>query len=335
MASVNNGGESPALSAVVLAAGEGKRMHARRAKVLHEACGRALIDHVLAAVEPLAPGQLVVVVGHLRAQVETHLAGRGVSLAIQEPPLGTGDAVARALPLLPAAGDVLVLSGDAPLVTTATLEALLELRRSAATAAALATAVVPEAGDYGRIVRSGVGDVVAIVEARDASEEQRTIREVNAGTYVFEVGALKTAVGALQRDNAQGEYYLTDAVGILAASGMRVAGLALADWTEMLGVNSRTELAEVHRLFNARMVCMVQQAGATVLDPDTTSIDCDCTVGRDTVLEPGVHLRRGCVIGGRCLIGAHSVLEGVTLPEGAIVPPLTYRRGPEDSSVER
>jgi bifunctional UDP-N-acetylglucosamine pyrophosphorylase/glucosamine-1-phosphate N-acetyltransferase len=335
MASVSNGGDSPSLCAVVLAAGEGKRMHTQRAKVLHEACGRRLIDHVLAAVEPLAPAPLVVVVGHLRAQVETHLAGRGVSLAIQEPPLGTGDAVARALPLLPVTGDVLVLSGDAPLVTTTTLEALLELRRSAATAAALATAVVPEAGEYGRIVRNGAGDVVAIVEARDASEEQRTIREVNAGTYAFEVGALKTAVGALQRGNAQGEYYLTDVVEILAANGMRIAGLALADWTEVVGVNSRAELAEAHRLLNARVICTLQRAGATVLDPATTWVDCDCTVGRDTVLEAGVHLRRGCVIGGRCRIGAHAVLEGVALPEGAIVPPLTYRRGREDSCVKR
>jgi bifunctional UDP-N-acetylglucosamine pyrophosphorylase/glucosamine-1-phosphate N-acetyltransferase len=310
-------------------------MHTQRAKVLHEACGRTLIDHVLAAVEPLAPRPLVVVVGHLRVQVETHLAGRGLALAIQEPPLGTGDAVAQALPLLPGAGEVLVLSGDAPLLTPATLEALVGLRRSGATAAALATAIPPEAGEYGRIVRNGAGDVVAIVEARDATEEQRGIREVNAGTYVFELAALRTAIGALQRDNAQGEYYLTDVVGILAAGGLRVAGLVLADWAEMVGVNSRAELVEVHRLLNARGVRKLQQGGVTVLDPATTWVDSDCTVGYDTVLEPGVHLRRGCVVGASCRIGAHSVLESVTLRDGAVVSPLTYQRGAESPPVER
>ena len=148
------------VSAVVLAAGEGKRMHTRRAKVLHEAGGRALIDHVLAALEPLAPAPVVVVVGHLRAQVEAHLAGSSMVLAVQDPPHGTGDAVARALPLLPEGGETLVVSGDVPLVTPATLEALVELRRSRNAAAALVTAQLAEPGTYGRIVRNPVGDVV-------------------------------------------------------------------------------------------------------------------------------------------------------------------------------
>jgi bifunctional UDP-N-acetylglucosamine pyrophosphorylase/glucosamine-1-phosphate N-acetyltransferase len=311
---------------VVLAAGEGKRMRTGRAKVLHEAGGRALVDHVLAALERLAPSPIVVVVGHLRAQVEAYLAGRAVALAVQEPPRGTGDAVAHALPLLPEEGETLVVSGDAPLITPATLEALVEVRHSRSAVAALATAVLGEPGNYGRIVRNQSGDVVAIVEARDTTVAERGIREVNAGTYVFDQVALRRAIPGLQPDNDQGEYYLTDVVGILAAQGLRVVGLQLEDPAEMAGVNSRADLAEVHRLLNARIVHRLQEAGVTVLDPTTTWVDAGCTVGGDTVLEAGVHLRRGCVIGYGCRIGAHSVLDGVIVPGGAVVPPLTYRR---------
>jgi len=300
-------------------------MRTGRAKVLHEAGGRALVDHVLAALEPLAPSPIVVVVGHLRPQVEEHLVGRNVALAVQDPPHGTGDAVALALSHVPAEGDVLVLSGDAPLITSVTLEALVELRRSRSAVAALATAVLAEPGNYGRIVRNQAGDVVAIVEARDTTVAQRGIREVNAGTYVFELAALRAAIPGLRPNNDQGEYYLTDVVGILAAQDLGVVGLQLEDPAEMAGVNSRAGLAEVHRLLNARIVHRLQEAGVTVLDPATTWVDADCTVGRDTVLEAGVHLRRRCVIGERCRIGAHSVLVGVAASDGTTVPPLTQR----------
>lgn len=318
-------GENMNLSVVILAAGEGKRLKTARAKVLHEACGRPLLDHVLEAVEPLRPDRTVVVVGHLREQVEAHLGGRGVALAVQEPPRGTGDAVATALPLLPEAGEVLVLSGDVPLITAATLAALVELRRSRGAAAALVTAVLAEPAGYGRIVRNGAGDVAAIVEAKDASDEQRAIREVNAGTYVFDLVELRPALAQLRPDNVQGEYYLTDVIGRLVAGGLEVAGLPLTDAAEMAGVNSRADLAEVHRVLNARVIGRLQEAGVTVLDPLTTWVEWNCRVGRDSVLEPGVHLRRSCVLGERCRIGAGSVLEGVALEDGTSIPPLTFR----------
>ncbi len=313
------------LAAVVLAAGEGKRLATARAKVLHLAGGRALVDHVLAALAPLAPDRAVVVVGHLREQVAAHLGGRA-ALVVQDPPRGTGDAVAKALPLLPERGDALVLSGDVPLITVATLEALVALRASRGAAAALVTAVLADGGGYGRVVRDGNGDVTAIVEAGDADPEQLAIREVNAGTYVFDLEALRPAIAALTPDNAQGEFYLTDVIRNLVRSGQKVAGLRLADPTEMAGVNSRADLAEVHRLLNARVIGRLQAGGVTVLDPATTWVDEGCTAGRDTVLEPGVHLRGGCVLGERCRVGAGSVLEGVRLPDGGDVPPLTARR---------
>jgi bifunctional UDP-N-acetylglucosamine pyrophosphorylase/glucosamine-1-phosphate N-acetyltransferase len=315
------------IAAVVLAAGEGKRMKTATAKVLHEAGGRALVDHVLDALAPLVPRPLVIVVGHLRDQVERHLAGREALFAVQDPPRGTGDAVGRALPLLPREGEALVLSGDVPLIGSETLAALVELRRARCAAAALATAVLPDAGSYGRVVRGADGDVAAVVEAKDADAPQRAIREVNAGTYAFDLAALRSALAGLSPANAQQEYYLTDTIGVMAARGMRVAAMQLRDPAEMAGVNSRADLAEVNRLLGARAVAFLQGAGVTVLDPATTWVDVSCAVGRDTVLEPGVHLRGACRVGAGCRIGAHAVLEDVTLPDGAVVPPLTHLRG--------
>ena len=170
---------------------------------------------------------------------------------------------------------------------------------------------------------------MGVVEAGDATVKQRAIREVNAGAYVFDLGALRRAISQLRPNNDQGEYYLTDVVGIVAANGLGVAALPLADPAEMAGVNSRADLAEVHRLLNERVIRRLQEAGVTVLDPATTWVDADCTVGRDAVLEAGVHVRRGCVIGERCRIGAHSVLDGVTVPDGAVVAPLTCRNEAE------
>ncbi|MGE5235645.1 MAG: NTP transferase domain-containing protein [Acidobacteriota bacterium] len=309
-------------AAVVLAAGEGKRLKTTRAKVLHEAAGRPLLDHVLAALAPLHPEPVVVVVGHLRVQVEGHLRGKGLETVVQDPPRGTGDAVAKALPALPRDGDLLVVSGDVPLVTTGSLERLLAARRQGA-AAALLSAVLPEGGGYGRVVRSPDGSVQAIVEARDATVEQRALHEVNAGTYAFELEALREALPRVRPANDQGEYYLTDVIGLLVGGGRQVVAVTLEGPSEMAGVNTRDELAQVHHLLNRRIVGRLQAEGVTVLDPATTWIDFDCTVGADTVLEPGVHLRRGCRVGRSCRVGAHAVLSGVTLPDGAVVAPLT------------
>lgn len=310
------------VAAVVLAAGEGKRLHTGLAKVLHRAAGRPLIDHVLDAVAPLGVRPLVVVVGHLREQVAAHLVGGQASTVVQDPPRGTADAVAQALPLLPEQGRVLVLSGDVPLLTTATLERLLEALGDEGNAIALATAVLDDGGGYGRVVRDREGRVAGIVEARDASREQLSICEVNAGTYAFDIAALRAVVPEISADNAQGEYYLTDAVELLAARGGAVT-VVLDDPEEMAGVNTRAQLAAVHRALNQRVVAALQTAGVTVLDPDTTWVDAACVVGRDTVLEPGVHLRGRCVVGAGCQIGAHAVLDGIALADGTVVPPLT------------
>lgn len=314
------------LGAVVLAAGQGKRLKTGLAKVLHEAHGRPLLAWVLDAVAPLSPAVTVVVVGHLREQVEAYLSGREVGVVVQDPPRGTGDAVRIALPALEGCDAALVLPGDAPLVTSETLRRLVALYESEAAACALLSAVLPDGGPYGRIVRRD-GNVAAIVEARDATPGQRAIREVNAGVYAFALAKIRPLLNRLSPANSQGEYYLTDVVGALVESREKVVALTLEDPEEMLGVNTREELSQVGKKLNARMVRWWLEQGVTVVDPETTWIEVGCEIGRDTVLEPGVHLRGNCRLGEGCRVGAHSVLESVTLPSRTRVEPLTYRKG--------
>lgn len=312
------------VSAVVMAAGEGKRMHTRRAKVLHEAAGQPLLDWVLDALAPLDPRPVVVVIGHLRDQVSAHIRDRGLITAAQDPPRGTGDAVMQAVRFLPTAGEVLVVSGDVPLVTSASLRALLAARRHAQAACAVTTAILQEPGAYGRIQRDPSGNVAAIVEARDAAPDTLAIHEVNVGAYAFDLASLRPLLDELSPDNAQGEYYLTDVIGLAVRRRWPVAASVLADADEMIGVNTRADLAQVHRLLNTRLIASLLASGVSVLNPATTWIEIGCSVDADTVLEPGVHLRRGATIGRGCRIGAHSVLDGVTIPDGAVVPPLTH-----------
>lgn len=314
------------LGAVVLAAGQGKRLKTELAKVLHPAHGRPLLQWVLEAVAPLAPAKTVVVVGHRREQVEAFLSGQKVEIVVQDPPAGTGDAVRVALPALAGCELALVLPGDAPLLQSESLRRLVATFQQEKAACALLSAVLDEGGPYGRIVRRD-GAVVAIVEARDATPEQLAIREVNAGVYVFDVAKIRPLLLELTPTNSQGEYYLTDVVAALVARGEKVVAMSLQDPEEMLGVNTRGELAEVGKKLNARVVRFWQENGVTVLDPETTWIEVGCEIGRDTILEPGVHLRGQCLLGERCRVGAHSVLEDVQLAPGTQVAPLTYLRG--------
>ncbi len=318
------------LTAVVLAAGQGKRLKTGQAKVLHRAGGRALLDHVLAAVADSGASDVVVVVGHLRHQVEDHLRTGSFRVVVQDPPRGTGDAVRCALPVLPDDGEVLIVSGDTPLLRGRTLRRMVEARREAGAAAVVATAVLDDPGAYGRVVRHPAGGVSAIVEARDADPATLAVREVNAGAYLFDRSALAEGLSAITTDNAQGEYYLTDAVGHLAERGLAVIACTLEDPDEMLGVNTREELATAHRLLNRRQLRRLAAHGVTVLDPETTWVDDRCRFGRDVVLEPGVHLRGCCVVPDGCVIGALTVLTDVVLEAGERVPPLTSRHAGSD-----
>jgi bifunctional UDP-N-acetylglucosamine pyrophosphorylase/glucosamine-1-phosphate N-acetyltransferase len=305
-------------SLIVLAAGEGKRMHSSLPKVLHPLLGRTMLGHVLAAAEPLGVQRTLVVVGHGADQVRAELPAAATPV-LQERQLGTGHAVRVALAAAPElTGTVVVLNGDLPLVRPATLAALVGAHEAAGAAATLLTAEVADPGGLGRIVRGPLG-FERIVEERDASPAERAVREINAGAYVFEVAVLREALDKLSTDNDQGEEYLTDVFGTLLAAGQAVATSTAGDPTEALGANDRAQLAVLRGLLRDRINGDWMRAGVTLLDPATTWIDVTVTLGRDAVVEPNTQLRGATVIGEGALVGPDTTLTDVYVAERASV----------------
>ncbi|MFG2737405.1 bifunctional UDP-N-acetylglucosamine diphosphorylase/glucosamine-1-phosphate N-acetyltransferase GlmU [Streptomyces carpaticus] len=313
---------------IVLAAGEGTRMKSATPKVLHEICGRSLVGHVVAAAGELDPERLVVVVGHARERVAAHLAeiAPAALTAVQEEQNGTGHAVRVALAELGGAGElsgtVLVTCGDTPLLTAATLAELTRVHTAEGNAVTVLTAEVPDPTGYGRIVRedgAAGGAVTAIVEQRDATEEQRAIREINSGVFAFDARLLAEALGQLSTDNSQGEEYLTDVLGILRAAGHRAGAARAADHAEIAGINNRVQLAAARRLLNDRLLERAMLAGVTVVDPATTFIDATVTFEPDAVIHPGTQLLGTTHIGGGAEIGPNTRLAHTSVGEGATV----------------
>jgi len=309
------------LAAVVLAAGKGKRMRSALPKVLLEACGRALVEHVLEALRPLAPQPTVVVCGHGAERVRAALKDRDVRFALQEEQLGTGHAVQCALRELPGfRGDLLVVLGDTPLLDTATLQALLHAHRAGGASMTVLTAEVAEPGSLGRIVRGRGGRLERIVEWKDAREEERAIREINTGVLVADAAVLPGALARLAPDNAQREYYLTDVPALLLADGRAVEAWRAPDPSCALGVNTPSELARAAAELRRRAVERLLAAGVWVEDPATTLVDAGVEVGEGTLLRPFTHLMRGARVGARCTVGPHAVLrEGVVVGDDATV----------------
>jgi bifunctional UDP-N-acetylglucosamine pyrophosphorylase/glucosamine-1-phosphate N-acetyltransferase len=291
------------LHVVLLAAGKGTRLKSALAKVAHRAAGSTLIEHVLRAADPLKPVSTTVVIGHQPEQVRAALAARpGVGFAVQEPQLGTGHALLQAAPLLEGKqGHILLLYGDVPLVRTATLERLASHHVESGAAATVLTALFDDPTGYGRIVRTD-GRISAIVEQRDATEAQRAIREINSGIYLFDLAPLFDAIRALGSRNAQGEYYLTDLVAVYRDRGLKFETVVLDDPTEIVGVNSRRELADVSRILRDRKNDELMAAGVTIVDPATTWIQPDVEIGADTVIHPNVYLEGRTRIGTSCEI---------------------------------
>ena len=292
---------------IVLAAGEGTRMKSRtRPKVLHGFAGRSLLGHVLAAAIPLGAQQTVVVVGHRREAVTTHLSeiAPSAEAVVQEEQRGTGHAVRVALQAVPddAGGAVLVLPSDAPLLTPATLTQLLAEHASSGAAATILSSVVADPTGYGRVLRDSTGAVARIVEHKDATPEERAVTEIGTSVYVFDHALLRDAVSRLSTDNAQGEEYLPDVVGILAADGRGISAL-VAPAEETAGVNDRIQLAAAHRLYNARLLHEHMRAGVTVVDPLSTWLDADVTLEPDVTLLPSVDLHGRTQVGEGAEIG--------------------------------
>ncbi|WP_225993712.1 bifunctional UDP-N-acetylglucosamine diphosphorylase/glucosamine-1-phosphate N-acetyltransferase GlmU [Actinomadura rudentiformis] len=331
---------------IVLAAGEGTRMKSRTSKVLHELCGRTMLGHVLAAAGELEPERTIVVVGHRREQVVAHLEGNApaAEAVVQERQGGTGHAVRMVLEQVgELRGTVVVTNGDHPLLRGETLGRLVQTHENEGNAVTILTTEMPDATGYGRILREGEGGAVtAIVEHKDAHDEQRAIREINVGMYAFDGALLADALKRVTTDNAKGEEYLTDVVAILRGDGHRAGAFRAADWVETQGVNDKVQLAQARRQLNDRILEAHMRAGVTVVDPQSTWIDVTVTADADAVVHPGTqlhgrtHLDEGAQVGPGCTltdtrVGAgarviNAVCDSAEIGPEASVGPFAYLR---------
>jgi bifunctional UDP-N-acetylglucosamine pyrophosphorylase/glucosamine-1-phosphate N-acetyltransferase len=307
----------------ILAAGRGTRFRSQRAKVLHRAGGRTLIEHVVRAVAELSPSGIFVVVGHQADEVvaELHSTGiRKLQFIYQKHLLGTGHALLSGRSkLAKAAPRLLVICGDTPLLTAKTLRRFLAAHRRSGAAATVLTAVVDDPSGYGRILRSPNGSVSAIVEHKSATREQLAIREINGGIYCFQAAELFPSLARVRLDPIKKEYYLTDAIGLLARQGRRVSAYLIHDSNEVAGINDRADLARVDNLFRERKARELMLSGVTIQAPETVCIDPDVLVGGDTEIEPGTILRGRTNIGKNCRIGAYSVIADSTLADNVVI----------------
>ncbi len=312
---------------IVLAAGAGTRMRSDTPKVLHNLAGRSMLAHALHSVAKVAPAHLVVLLGHERDRLAPAVAeladelGRPIQVAIQEQQLGTGHAVACGLTALPDdfTGIVVVTYGDVPLLDAVTLADLIAEHTAESAAATVLTTTVADPTGYGRVLRSADGDVTGIVEQADAGPTELAICEINAGVYAFDAASLRSALSRLGTENAQHELYLTDVISIVRADGRAVRAMHVKDSMLVAGVNDRVQLAELGAELNRRIVATHQRAGVTIVDPATTWIDVDVTIGRDTVILPGTQLLGSTRVGGRCQIGPDTTLTDVTVGDEAAV----------------
>lgn len=302
------------LNIVILAAGQGKRMQSNLPKVLHPIAGRPMLSHVLDSARALGAQRIAIVVGHGAEQVkQAYAAQEDLQFALQQPQLGTGHAVLQAAPLLQAshADDVtIILYGDVPLVQPDTLRALLNARASGV---AILTEIVSDATGYGRIVRDAQGNVCAIVEHKDATPEQRAIQEVNTGIMAVPTRQLKSWLAKLTNNNAQGEYYLTDIVGLAVAEGVSVNVAHPVASFETLGVNSRQQQAELERLWQRELARRQLEAGVTIVDPARFDLRGELLCGQDVFIDVGCVFEGRVVLADGVRIGAHCVLRNVTL----------------------
>ena len=309
------------LAIVILAAGKGTRLKSSLAKVLHRAGGRSLVEHVVRACAPLAAKQTVVVVGHQPEEVTAQVRPLGAETVLQQPQHGTGHAMQVARKALGRAKLAVVLAGDAPLVRAETLKALVAAHRNGNAAATVLTAVVADPSGYGRILRKSETNVAAIIEESQLTDEQRDINEINSAIYCFSLEKLWPVLAHLKPNNKHRELYLTDTIAAMTSAGETVLPQVAADPREVLGCNTRADLAEVDRVFRERKCAALMDAGVTIQLPETVIVDPDVSAGEDTVIEPGVQLLGKTNIGTRCTVRTGSVLSDATLGDDVKVEP--------------
>jgi len=317
-------GPVPQLAVIVLAAGKGTRMRSRRAKVLHEMCGRPMLGHVLATARDLDPARLIVVVGKDSEEVQQRFQGQ-CDFVLQLEPKGTGHAVLQAEPkLADFEGDVLVLYADVPLLRVETLRAMRDQKRRENADLMILTAeaeTIP-----GRILRDSVGRVARVIEKQDASPEELAIPERNTGVYLLDAQLLRSALARLDDSNAQGELYLTDVVGLSVSDRKRVSAMQIGDADECLGINTREELAAAVAVLRGRIASHWMAEGVTLVDPACTYIDVDVHIGRDTVIEPGCQITGDSVIGEGCHLKAYTTIESSRLADDVVIGPNSHLR---------
>jgi len=306
-----------AVTAIILAAGEGKRMRSRQPKILHRLCGRPLVGYPLRLARTFA--DRVVMVVPPSADGVAQVAGEGVLTVVQRERLGTGHAVVQAKD---ACGEetILVLPGDMPLLTVETIERLLNHHKAASAAATLLTAIVDNPAGYGRVLRQR-GRVARIVEDRDATDDQKKINEIGTSVYCFDARRLWSALAEVRPDNDQGEYYLTDVVAILSRAGATVEAVTVADPSEAQGVNDRKQLAAVAVVQRRRILDRLMESGVTIVDPASTYVEDTVTIGPDTVVQPQTVIEGATVIGSECVIGAGSHVSGSRLADRVVLKP--------------
>ena len=306
---------------IVLAAGEGTRMKSATAKVLHSVAGRSLLGHVLYAVDQLNAQEIRVVVGSGRESVEAHISQIAplATTVFQEHRGGTGHAAQLALAGTNAQGTILVLAGDTPMLTGQSLAAFIDAHNAGKFTASVLTAEHPDPTGYGRIIRDGADELLKIVEEKDASDDQKFVFEINSGVYAFDGAALTASIGKLTNANAQGELYLTDVIGILKSEGASVAAIMIDDFTEILGVNDRVQLAESAALLRDRINDHWMRAGVTIIDPTTTWIDATASISNDVTIHPGSAIYGTTTIAAGAVIGPRTTLTNCQVKEGAAV----------------
>lgn len=303
------------LSLIILAAGHGKRMKSDNSKVIHSVCGKEMINLVLDAALGAGCKAATVVVGHRREQV-IKAVGERAAIAVQEQQLGTGHAVMQASEGIGNSENVLVLTGDTPLITAETLASVIERHIRDDNGATVLTTKLSDPSGYGRIVRQADGTVEKIVEHKDATDAQRKINEINSGMYCFKSALLLSALTKITADNAQGEYYLTDVFEILKKEGAKIGAFEVENSEEILGVNDRVQLAEAEKIMRARINRRHMLGGVTLIDPDSTYIGTDVQIGIDTVIYPGTILEGNTTVGDNVIIGQNCRLVNAKIASG-------------------
>ncbi|MFQ3544058.1 bifunctional UDP-N-acetylglucosamine diphosphorylase/glucosamine-1-phosphate N-acetyltransferase GlmU [Halobacillus rhizosphaerae] len=289
--------------AVILAAGKGTRMKSDLPKVLHTICGVHMVQHVINQLKRVSADEIITVVGHQKETVKNQL-GASLQYAWQEEQLGTAHAVKTSEHLLAKKqGTTLVITGDTPLITSETLEQCFQFQQESGAAATVLTMKLEDPAGYGRIVRNDQEEVERIVEHKDASDDELEIKEVNTGIFCFDNQSLFAALNQVSDNNSQGEYYLPDVIEILKSEGKKISAIGVQSAEEGFGINDRTQLARAEKILQQRILTDHMKQGVTIIDPDSTYIETNVEIGRDTVIEPRTHLRGTTKIGENCMIG--------------------------------